>query len=427
MKIAVIGTGGREYAICWKLSKSPKVEKLYCIPGNGGTARVAANVKIDALDNEGIKKFCLEEKIDLVMIGPEAPLAHGLTDTLEAAGISVCGPSYAAARLEASKIFAKELMAEFGIPTAHFRVFDDYKKAEKYIMSAGAPLVIKADGLAAGKGVVVASTAEEAVKAAKEMLEEKKLGAAGNRILVEEFLKGEELSILVLTDGTTIVPLASSQDHKRVFDGDKGPNTGGMGAYSPAPVMTPELYEEVEEKILYPTLRGLKEKGVPYKGILYAGLMITDKGPMVMEYNVRFGDPEMQAVLPRMKTDVAELLMATAESDLAGKTIEWEEGACVCVVLASSGYPGNHEKGKEIYGICEAEKDGVLVFHAGTAESGGKIVTFGGRVLNVVGTGKDIKEAIDKVYAAIPKINFEGMFYRRDIGYRALERLKKSK
>jgi len=424
VNILVIGSGGREHALCWKIKQSPMTEKLYCIPGNGGTAAIAENFDIDVTEHKNVKDFCEEKKIDLVVVGPEAPLARGITDFLEGAGIKVCGPSYAAARLESSKIFAKELMGRYGIPTAAFRIFDDMKKAEEYINSVGAPIVVKADGLAAGKGVFVANSVDEAVKAARAMLEEKVFGSAGNKIIVEECLMGEEVSIQVLTDGTNIVPLASSQDHKRIFDGDKGPNTGGMGAYSPAPVINDELFGRIKKTILQPTIDGLREEGMPYKGVLYAGLMISDSGAKVLEYNVRFGDPETQVILPRMKGDLVELLLATAESDLSGKTVEWDDRDCVCVVIASSGYPGSYEKGRDITGIQDAENEGATVFHAGTKVQDGKPVTSGGRVLNVVGMGKGIKEAIENTYRGVEKIHFEGMYYRRDIACQAVNRLK---
>jgi len=422
MKILVIGSGGREHALCWKIRQSPHTEQLFCASGNGGTAGVADNVDIDVLDNEKIKDFCMEKKIDLAVIGPEAPLARGITDVLEGKGIKVCGPSYAAARMETSKIFAKELMGRYSIPTAAFRIFDDPEKAEDYLNSVGTPIVIKADGLAGGKGVTVAETLHQAVDAVRSIIIEKVFGSAGNKIIIEECLVGEEVSVLALTDGTSIVPLATSQDHKRIFDGDKGPNTGGMGAYSPAPVIDDVLLKNIEETILKPTIDGLREEGMPYKGILYAGLMVTDDGPKVMEYNVRFGDPEIQALLPRMKTDLAELLMATAEMDISGKSIEWDDRDCVCVVLASAGYPKSYEKGKEITGIKDAEDAGVLVFHAGTKLLDGKTLTSGGRVLDVVGMGSGIQEAIENTYRGVEKIHFEGMYYRKDIAYRALNR-----
>ncbi|MGB3114463.1 MAG: phosphoribosylamine--glycine ligase, partial [Candidatus Omnitrophota bacterium] len=365
-----------------------------------------------------------EKNIDLVVVGPEAPLATGLADALESEGVKVFGPSYAAARLESSKIFAKELMGKHSIPTAEFRIFDNIDKAEGYIRSVGAPVVVKADGLAAGKGVIVADTKEEAIEAAKSMLVEKKFGSAGNKIIVEECLKGEEASILVITDGQNILPLASSQDHKRVLDGDQGPNTGGMGAYSPTPVVDKEMFQKVIETIVRPTIDGLRNDGILYKGVLYTGIMITDAGPKVLEYNVRFGDPETQVILPRMRSDLVDVLAAAAGGGLSGKKVKWDERECVCVVLVSGGYPGSYEKGKRITGLEEAKKEGAFVFHAGTRSDNNELFTAGGRVLNVVGLGQDIKEAVANTYRAVEKIHFEGMHYRRDIGYRAIQRVK---
>ena len=422
MNILVIGTGGREHALCWKLRQSPLVADIFCATGNGGTIADAVNVDLDVNDHNRVIDICKEKNIDLVVVGPEAPLAVGIADNLEGAGIKVFGPSYAASRMESSKIFAKELLGRYNIPTAAFRVFDDFKKAEKYIRETGAPIVVKAYGLAAGKGVVIAQDVEEAVKAAETMLVEKVFGSAGQRIIVEECLTGEEASIIVITDGHNIIPLASSQDHKRVFDGDNGPNTGGMGAYSPAPVIDGGLFNEIMETVIRPTIEGLQNEGILYKGVLYAGLMMTDAGPRVLEYNVRFGDPETQVILPRMKTDLAELLMAAAEGDLSGREVQWDERECVCVVLASGGYPGKYEKGKIITGLEEAEKEGALVFHAGTRAENGKIITSGGRALNVVGMGRGIKEAVVNTYRAVEKIHFDGMHCRKDIGHRAIAR-----
>ena len=423
MNILVIGSGGREHTLCWKLKQSPSVGKIYCAPGNGGTAIDAENVDLKIDNHENVINFCKNKKIDLVVIGPEAPLAIGLSDDLEGAGMNVFGPSYAAARLESSKIFAKELMGRYNVPTASFRIFDDFDKAEEYIRAEGAPIVVKAYGLAAGKGVIVASTVEEAIEAARDMLVDKKFGLAGNKIIVEECLQGEEASILVLTDGENIIPLASSQDHKRVGDGDTGLNTGGMGAYSPAPVITEELFEEIMETAIKPTVEGLKQENISYRGVLYAGLMMTQDGPKVLEYNVRFGDPETQVILPRIKSDLAEILMATAKGDLSGKKIEWDERESVCVVLAAGGYPGSYEKGKPISRIKEAEETGAIVFHAGTLQAGGETITAGGRVLGVVGMGEGIKEAIENTYKAVDKISFDGMHYRKDIAHRALSRV----
>jgi phosphoribosylamine--glycine ligase len=423
MNILVIGSGGREHTLCWKLRQSPDVKDLYCAPGNGGTLTDAVNVDLSVTEHQEVIDFCREKSIDLVVVGPEAPLAVGIADNLENAGISVFGPSYAASRMESSKIFAKELMGRYNVPTASFRIFDDFKKAKDHIYSVGSPVVVKAYGLAAGKGVIIAEDVKTAVEAAKAMLVKGEFGSAGQKIIVEEYLTGEEASILVMTDGSNIIPLASSQDHKRVYDGDSGPNTGGMGAYSPAPVISDGFFDEIMETIIRPTINGLHNEGIVYKGVLYVGLMITDSGPKVLEYNVRFGDPETQAILPRMKSDLAELVMGVANGDLSGKTIEWDERECVCVVLASGGYPGNYEKGKRITGLKEAINEGALIFHAGTRLENGEPVTSGGRVLNVVGMGRGIKEAAANTYRAVSKIHFDGMHYRKDIGYRAIARI----
>ncbi|MFH1846139.1 MAG: phosphoribosylamine--glycine ligase [Candidatus Omnitrophota bacterium] len=420
MNILVIGSGGREHALCWKLKQSTFTESIYCAPGNGGTSQEAVNVELDVAQHKKVTDFCKEKNIDLVVVGPEAPLALGMADDLERAGIKVFGPSYAGARMESSKIFAKELMGRYNIPTAAFRIFEDFKQAEEYINSKGAPIVVKAYGLAAGKGVIIAETIEDAVKAAEDMLVKNRFGSAGQKIIVEEFLTGEEASILIITDGTNIIPLVTSQDHKRVYDGDKGPNTGGMGAYSPAPIVSEELFDEVMEKIARPTIDSLRNEGITYKGVLYIGLMITDAGVKVLEYNVRFGDPETQVVVPRLKSDLAELLMRAAEGDISGLELEWDKKEYVCVVCASAGYPGDYDKGKLITGLDEARKLGALVFHAGTQVEDNGIVTFGGRVLNVVGCGEGIQQAIENTYKAVKQINFEGMHFRKDIGHRAV-------
>ncbi|MBD3296715.1 MAG: phosphoribosylamine--glycine ligase [Candidatus Omnitrophica bacterium] len=422
MNILVIGGGGREHAICCKLKQSPAVKDLYCAPGNGGTGDIAVNVDINVNEHSEVAAFCREKNIDLAVVGPEAPLAVGIADSLVAGGIGVLGPTYAGSRLESSKIMAKELMGHYDIPTASFRIFDDFHKAEEYIRKQGAPLVVKAYGLAAGKGVIIAEDKETAVQAAREMLVDRKFGAAGSRIIVEEFLSGEEASIIVLTDGKTILPLATSQDHKRALDGDRGPNTGGMGAYSPAPVITEQLQEQIMDSIIRPTVEALNKEGITYRGVLYAGIMVTGDGPKVLEYNVRFGDPEAQVILPRMKTDTAELFMAAAQGRLEGETVEWDDREHVCVVMASEGYPGDYQKGREIAGIAEAEQEGAVVFHAGTRNEDGRLLTSGGRVLGVVGAGDDIKEALEKTYRAVNRIEFKGKQFRHDIGHRAVER-----
>ena len=427
MNILVIGSGGREHTLCWKLKQSPRTENLYCAPGNGGTSIDAVNVDVKVADHRAVVDLCRKKNIDLVVVGPEAPLAVGLADDLEKAGIKVFGPSYAASRMESSKIFAKELMGRYNIPTAPFRIFDDFTRAEEHIRSSGFPLVVKAYGLAAGKGVIIAEHVEQALKAASDMLVKNEFGAAGQKIIIEEHLAGEEASILVITDGRNVIPLATSQDHKQVYDGDKGPNTGGMGAYSPAPVIDNALFDEVMETVIRPTIDGLKNEGILYKGVLYAGIMVTDSGPKVLEFNVRFGDPETQVILPRMKSDLAELLMAAAEGDISGIDLEWDEREYVCVVLTSGGYPGNYEKGKHITGLEEAAGEGALIFHAGTSFKGGELVTSGGRVINVVGMGDGISEAVNNTYKAVEKIHFDGMHCRKDIGYRAIARVSEKK
>lgn len=424
MKVLVIGSGGREHTLTWKLSQSPKVEKLYALPGNPGMAKVAECIKnIPMEDNEKIVDFARQSAIDLVVVGPEAPLTCGLVDDLEEAGISAFGPSRAAAELEGSKSFAKMMMDKYRIPTAKFRVFTAAEEARAYVKEQGAPIVIKADGLAAGKGVVVAQTVDEALAAVNNIMEDHTFGAAGNRVVIEECMVGEEASLLAFTDGETIVPMVSSQDHKRAYDGDKGPNTGGMGTYAPAPVMTKEMVEVAVEKVLKPIIAGMKAEGRPYKGCLYAGLMITSEGPKVVEFNARFGDPETQVVLPLLKSDLAEIMQACCEGNLDRQKIEWSEGAAVCVVLASAGYPGSYVKGETIHGLEEAEAAGTMVFHAGTAEKDGEIVTSGGRVLGVVAEAESIKAAVDKAYAGVKKVQFQGVQYRTDIAHRALARI----
>ncbi|MDD5042978.1 MAG: phosphoribosylamine--glycine ligase [Candidatus Omnitrophica bacterium] len=423
MRILVIGSGGREHALAWKLSQSPLAEKIFCAPGNGGISRIAECVDIEADNISGLREFALKEKIDLTVAGPEIPLAMGIADEFAKAGLKIFGPNRKAARLEASKVFSKELMAKYKVPTADFKVFDDPGEAKKYIRKAGAPCVVKADGLAAGKGVIVAKTAEEAEDAVTLIMQERAFGDAGNRIVIEECLAGQEASIMVITDSKQVLALASAQDHKRVFDGDQGSNTGGMGAYSPASIVTAEVLVEVMEKIVCRTIGGLAREGIDYRGVLYAGIMLTAEGPKTLEFNVRFGDPETQVILPRLKSDLAEIMLASAEGDLDRvKNLSWDVRPCVCVVCASGGYPGSYAKGKEIKGIDQAEelKD-IVVFHAGTSRSGGKILTSGGRVLGVTGMGDTVEDAVSKTYAAVDKIGFEGMHFRKDIGLKALK------
>ena len=419
VNILVIGSGGREHALFWKLSESPQTERIYAIPGNPGMGEMT---DIAVTDNAAILQFAKEKDIGLVVVGPEVPLMNGLVDDLEAAGIPAFGPRANAAEIEGSKSFAKDLMKKYGIPTARYEVFAEAEAAHAYIRSEGTPIVVKADGLAAGKGVVVAMTEQEALDAVDAIMENNSFGDAGARVVIEEFMEGEEASLLAFTDGTVIRPMISAQDHKRAFDGDKGPNTGGMGTYAPAPVMTPELTERAVEEILKPTISAMEKEGRAYRGCLYLGLMITADGPKVVEFNARFGDPETQVVLPLLDGDLVQIMHACAGGTLADVPIRWKDGAAVCVVLAAGGYPASYEKGNEIYGIGNAEKLGALVFHAGTAKKNGKIVTNGGRVLGVVGMGKDIASAVQSAYDAVDQISFKGEYHRKDIAHRALNR-----
>lgn len=422
MKILVIGSGGREHALVWKIAQSKLADKIFCAPGNGGISRQAECIDINAEDIPRLLEFAQKEKIDLTVVGPEVPLSLGIVDEFLNYKLRVFGPCKNAAQLEASKVFAKELMQKYKVPTAGFKVFDDCDQALAYIEKQGAPCVVKADGLAAGKGVVVAETVEEARQAVILMMRDKAFGNAGNKVIIEECLQGQEASILVITDGKEVVALASAQDHKRVFDNDSGGNTGGMGAYSPAPVVTPELFREIMDKIIYRSIDGLAKEGIEYRGVLYAGVMLTRGGPKTLEFNVRFGDPETEAILPRLKSDLVEVMLVTSEGKLSrARTLEWDARACVCVVCASGGYPGEYEKGKEISGLEQvAQMQDVVVFHSGTKKSGDKILTSGGRVLGVTGLGNTIPLAIKTTYQAVGKINFAGMHYRRDIGKRAL-------
>ena len=419
MNILVIGSGGREHALYWKLSESPQTEQIYAIPGNPGMGASAA-IALD--DHAAILRFVKEHEIGLVVVGPEVPLMNGLVDELEAAGIRAFGPRANAAEIEGSKSFAKGLMKKYGIPTARYEVFTAAEPARAYIRQEGAPIVVKADGLAAGKGVIVAMTEQEALDAVDAIMEDHSFGDAGARVVIEEFMEGEEASLLAFTDGTTIRPMISAQDHKRAYDGDRGPNTGGMGTYAPAPVMTPEMTERAVEEILKPTIAAMAKEGRTYRGCLYLGLMVTADGPKVVEFNARFGDPETQVVLPLLDSDLVAIMCACADGTLADVPIRWKDGAAVCVVLASGGYPGHYDKGQEIHGLADAEAMGALVFHAGTAMKDGKLVTNGGRVLGVVGRGADISSAVDAAYAAATKISFKDAYYRKDIAHRALER-----
>lgn len=430
MKILVIGSGGREHTLVWKIAQSPKVSEIFCAPGNAGTSQLATNINIASDDILGLRDFAIKNKIDLTVVGPEAPLVAGIVDDFNSHGLKIYGPSKEAALLEGSKVFSKNIMKKYNIPTAQFGAFTDESEAKKYLKTIKSPVVVKADGLAAGKGVIICKTEHDAEKAIELILREKEFGDAGNEIIIEECLIGEEASILCFADGKTILPMASAQDHKRIFDNDEGPNTGGMGAYSPAPIVTPQLLQIVDEKILKPTMKAMEAEGSPYSGVLYVGLMITKDGPKVLEYNARFGDPETQCILPRLKNDLVEIMLATLDSRLETIDLQWDPRPAVCVVLAAGGYPGAYKKGDEIKGLDGArELDDDIVFHAGTRErlrvASSKlpvIETSGGRVLNIVGVGQDIKSAIDRAYEAVKVIHFDGMQYRKDIGRRALNK-----
>jgi len=419
MNILLIGSGGREHALAWKISASPLCDMLFIAPGNPGTARCGVNVAMDVANHGDVVAFCASHDVGLVVVGPEGPLVAGLVDDLTAAGIKAFGPRKAAARLEGSKAFTKELCREAGIPTADYACFDALEPALAHVYAHGAPIVIKADGLAAGKGVVVAQSLEEA-EDALEMMFAGGLGQAGAEVVIEECMVGEEVSFFALCDGKTALPLASAQDHKRVGEGDTGPNTGGMGAYSPAPVMTANLQDEVMATIIRPTMAAMARRGTPFIGILFAGLMITDEGPKLIEYNTRFGDPECEVLMPRMKSDLVAALLAACDGLLANIDVRWWDDAALTVVMCGRGYPGTPEKGAVIEGIDTAEAlDGVLVFHAGTAEQGGVVTANGGRVLNLVGLGPTVAAARAKAYAAVDAITWDGAFCRRDIGWRA--------
>ncbi len=421
MNILIIGSGGREHVLAWKVKKSPLIEKLYCAPGNAGISEIAECVDIEANDIEGLVKFAKKNKINLTIVGPEAPLVDGIVDRFEKEKLMVFGPSQAAARLEGSKVFAKEFMQRCNIPTAQFRAFEDPSKAREFIQKAHFPLVIKADGLAAGKGVIVCKDIKEADAAISRIMEEKVFKEAGEKIIIEECLVGEEVSILAISDGENYVILQPSQDHKRIFDDDLGPNTGGMGAYCPTPLLDEVSLKKIEARVIEPAIRGMRREGMPFKGVLYAGLMMTEEGPMTLEFNVRFGDPESQVVLPRLKNDLVELMFASCEERLNDIQLIWDKRACVTVVMSSGGYPGEYESGKEIKGLDQFKKDeNTIIFHAGTKSEGDKVVTAGGRVLAMTCFGKTMEKAIEDVYKKIEKIKFERCFFRRDIGAKAL-------
>lgn len=416
MKVLIVGSGGREHAIAWAVSRSNKVKKIYAAPGNAGIAGIAECVPIQATQVELLAEFAKQREIDLTIVGPELPLAMGIVDEFQRHGLKCFGPTALAARIESSKVWAKQFMKRHGIPTAEFEVFSSLEDALRYVRARKGHLVIKADGLAAGKGVVVAEDSAEAEEALRAMMERRSLGEAGTKVVIEERLEGPEASVMALCDGDHVVPLAPAQDHKRAYDGDRGPNTGGMGAYSPVPVLDPLAMEKIYSEVLVPTVEGLKAEGIKYQGVLYAGLMLTREGPRVLEFNCRFGDPETQAVLPRLDCDLVSLIENCLEGRLHEVKLRWHPRACVCVVIASAGYPGEYSKGKPITGLEEAMKmEGVILFHAGTAQEHGRLVTSGGRVLGVAALGEDIAKARHRAYEAVGKINFEGMFYRHDI------------
>jgi phosphoribosylamine--glycine ligase len=425
MKVLVVGSGGREHALCWTLAASPLCETLWCAPGNAGIARDAECVDIGAEDVDGLVAFARDNAADLVVVGPEAPLVLGLVDRLTALGIRAFGPTAAAAALEGSKGFTKDICAKYDIPTGGYARFRDVDAAKAYIAEQGVPIVVKADGLAAGKGVIIAQSVAEAQAAAEEMLVGNRFGDAGAEIVVEEFLAGEEVSVFALCDGEHAVTLASAQDHKAAHDGDTGPNTGGMGAYSPAPVMTESLAAEVEETIIRRTVAAMKAEGRPFAGVLFAGLMVTEKGPQLLEYNVRFGDPECQVLMMRLKSDLLPALMAACDGVLDNFDLRWDDAAALAVVMAANGYPGDYDKGSVIRGVDAAASDDLVeVFHAGTSMNGGDLTATGGRVLNVTALGPTVAEAQQRAYAAVDRIDWPGGFFRRDIGWRAVEREK---
>ncbi len=424
MEVFVVGGGGREHALVWKIAQSPLVERIYCTPGNAGIGGMAQCLDIGVTDLEGLCQFAVDYGIDLTVVGPELPLTLGIVDRLESRGLRAFGASQAASEIEGSKVFCKDLLRRHGIPTASYEVFQARDEAAEYIRSKEGPIVVKADGLAAGKGVIVAQTQREALEALDRIMVAKEFGRAGDRVIVEECLMGEEASFLAFTDGETVLPMASSQDHKRILDDDEGPNTGGMGAYSPAPVVTEEVHQKIVDRIMIPAIQGMAAEGRPYRGVLYGGLMIEDGEPSVLEFNARFGDPEAQPILVRMKSDIVPILIACMDGTLKGAEIEWDSREAVCVVMASQGYPGSYKKGHLIEGLNEAiSMDDVVVFHAGTTSKGEKILTNGGRVLGVTGLGHGVSEAIQKAYQAVERIRWEGVYYRRDIGKKALDRL----
>lgn len=415
MKVLVVGGGGREHTIVWKLSQSPKIDKLYCVPGNAGISEIAECVDIGATEIEKLVEFAATNQIDLTVVGMDDPLVMGIVDAFEAANLKIFGPKKNAAIIEGSKSFSKSLMKKYNIPTARYEIFDNYDKALEYLKLQQMPIVIKADGLALGKGVLICNTFDEANEALKQIMVDKKFGSAGNMVVIEEFLKGQEISVLSFCDGKTVIPMVSAQDHKRALDGDKGLNTGGMGTFSPSRIYTKEIEKECMETIFKPTVEAMNKEGRTFKGVLYFGLMLTDDGMKVIEYNARFGDPETQVILPRLKTDLLEIFEACIDTQLDKLDIQWENNAAVCVMLASGGYPESYNKGYEITGLDKL-KDNIIVFHSGTAKVDNKIVTNGGRVLGITAVGNNLDEAIKSVYEAVECVNFDKKHFRKDIG-----------
>jgi phosphoribosylamine--glycine ligase len=425
LKVLLVGSGGREHAIAWKIKQNSRLEQLYCAPGNAGTAQLAQNVPIDVEDIDGLADFVVSQQIDLTIVGPEAPLVAGIVDRFQQQGLRAAGPSREASQLEGSKSFAKDFMKRHSIPTGGYQVFDQFEPAETALKSNAFqfPVVLKADGLAAGKGVFICPDLAASLEALNGIMRERKFGASGDRLVIEEFLQGEEASFMVFADGVNILPMVPSQDHKAIYEGDQGPNTGGMGAYSIDAILSDQLRQQVLDEIISPTIKGMAEEGNPYQGILYAGLMITPEGPQVLEFNVRFGDPETQVILPRMESDLLDLLYAMAEGDLENVDLRWNKNAAVCVVIAAKGYPGSYEKGQEISGLEMAgEDENTIAFHAGTTLKDGKAVTNGGRVLGITSVAPTLQPAIMRAYEGVNKIHFEGMYCRRDIASKGLER-----
>jgi phosphoribosylamine--glycine ligase len=420
----VIGSGGREHALVWKLAQSPRVTKIFAAPGNAGMASLAEPIPLKADQVVDLANFAVDSKVDLTVVGPELPLVKGIVDHFRQKGLAVFGPTSAAAQLEGSKVFSKEKMLKYGVPTAAAKIFSRYDLAVDYLKTVPAPVVVKADGLAAGKGVIVAATREEALRAVESIMQNRVFGEAGASVVIEECLQGEEVSVLAVVDGVHCALLQSSQDHKRAFDNDEGPNTGGMGAYSPVPAVSDALMRQIRAAVFEPMIAGMNRDATPFTGILYAGIMLTAQGPKVLEFNVRFGDPEAQALLPRLKTDLVEIILAAVDGEIGRIAIEWDPRPSACVVLASKGYPGTYEMGRPIQGLEQAaESADACVFHAGTSREGGKYFTSGGRVLNVVGLGKTLEAAIEKAYETAEKIQFKGKQFRRDIGARALKKI----